>query len=127
MGEPPEYDIGAVVCRRTSMDALADLLIDEIYEEFRSSGDLFRKIPVIVPNRSIQRYLSLRFAHRHEAAAQIEFVPLMSVFCRFVPRSPAPGRPGIDEKTIGWRIYRILLEQESKEVFPVLTRWVMAT
>ena len=124
MEEQPEYDIGAVVYRRTSMDALADLLIDEVCEEFGRGGDFFRKIQVIVPNRSIQRYLSLRFAHRHGAAAQIEFASLMSVFRRFMPKSPAPGRLDIDEKTIGWRIYRILLEPESKDVFPVLTRWI---
>ncbi len=124
MGKLPENDIGAVVYRRTSMDALADLLTDELFEEFRRSRDLFRKIPVIVPNRSIQRYLSLRFAHRHEAVTQIEFTSLMSIFRRFMPKKPAPGRLDINEKTIGWRVYRILLEPESEAAFPELTRWV---
>ena len=106
------------------MDDLADIIIDEIHAEIRADADIFRRIPVIVPNRSIQRYLSLRFAHRHKVAAQIEFLPLMSVFHRFMPRGMAQSRPDISEKTIGWRIYRILLEQDSRDVFPALIRWI---
>ena len=109
------------VFRRLSMDALADVLIDEIHAEVKHC-DLFRRTPVIVPNRSIQRYLSLRFAHRHGMAAQLEFPSLMSVFQRFLPRTQA--RPNINEKTIGWRVYRILLEPESEKAFPTLTRWI---
>lgn len=106
------------------MDDLADLLIGEIHAEIRSDANLFRKIPVIVPNRSIQRYLSLRFAHRHQVAAQIEFLPLMSVFYRFMPCTPGRVRPNINEKTIGWRVYRILPERDSGRDFPELTRWI---
>ena len=106
------------------MDDLADILIDEIYTEIQAGKDFFRRIPVIVPNRSIERYLSLRFAHRHDVTAQIEFLPLMSVFRRFMPRNPARGRLNIDEKTIGWRVYRILLERGSETAFPELIRWV---
>ena len=112
------------IVRRTGMDDLADLLAGEIHEEIRSDANLFRKIPVIVPNRSIQRYLSLRFAHQYRIAAQIEFLPLMSVFHRFAPCGPGRVRPNINEKTIGWRIYRILLEQDSGRDFPELTRWI---
>ena len=119
-----DFDRKPVVCRRTRMDDLADLLIDEIHAEIRDGRDFFRKIPVIVPNRSIERYLSLRFAHRHEVTAQIEFLPLMSVFHRFMPRNSARGRLNIDEKTIGWRVYRILLERDSETAFPELIRWV---
>ena len=122
--EPQAHSTAPVVYRRTSMDALADLLIDEIHEEFRNGGDIFRKIRVIVPNRSIQRYLSLRFAHRHEVAAQIEFPPLMSIFRRFLPRNAASGRLSINEKTISWRVYRILLEPDAEETFPQLTKWI---
>lgn len=103
------------------MDALADMLIDEIHAEVRNS-DLFRKTRIIVPNRSIQRYLSLRFAHRHGIAAQLEFPSLMSVFQRFLPRTNE--RPDVNEKTIAWRIYRILLEPDAGAVFPELTKWV---
>ncbi len=106
------------------MDDLADLLIDEIHAEIRDGRDLFRRIPVIVPNRSIERYLSLRFAHRHDVTSQIEFLPLMSVFRRFTPRNSARSRLRIDEKTIGWRVYRILLERDSEKAFPELIRWV---
>ena len=102
------------------MDDLADLLTDEIRDEFRRC-DLFRTIPVIVPNRSIRRYLSIRFALRHIVAARIEFPSLMSIFRRMNRREGEPG-PNIDEKTIGWRIYRIL--RESGDDFPVLTRWI---
>ena len=109
------------VFRRSSMDALADLLIDEIHAEVKHS-DLFRRTPVIVPNRSIQRYLSLRFAHRHGMAAQLEFPSLMSVFQRFLPRTQS--RPNINEKTIGWRVYRVLLEPGSDKAFPSLTGWI---
>ena len=112
------------VFRRTGMDELADLLTGEIQEEIRSDANLFRKIPVIVPNRGIQRYLSLRFAHQYKIAAQIEFLPLMSVFYRFMSRGPGRDRPNVNEKTIGWRIYRILLEQDSGSVFPELTSWI---
>ena len=118
------FDRKPVVCRRTRMDDLADILIDEIHAEIQSEGNLFRRIPVIVPNRSIQRYLSLRFAHRHDVTAQIEFLPLMSVFHRFIPRNAARGRRNIDEKTIGWRVYRVLLERDSEKAFPELIRWV---
>jgi exonuclease V gamma subunit len=92
------------------MDDLADMLIEEIHAEIGTDANLFRKIPVIVPNRSIQRYLSLRFAHRHKVTAQIEFLPLMSVFRRSLPRGSGQIRPEINEKTIAWRIYRILLK-----------------
>ncbi len=122
--EQAEREAEAVVCRRTRMDDLADVLIEEIHAEIRAGGDLFRRVPVIVPNRSIQRYLSLRFAHRHEVTAQIDFLPLMSVFHRFMPRTPASGRLSIDEKTIGWRVYRILLESDTEPVFLPLTRWI---
>lgn len=109
------------VIRRLNMDALADALIDEIRAEVGNS-DLFLRTPVIVPNRSVQRYLALRFAHRHGIAAQLEFPSLMSVFQRFLPQ--AHDRPDINGKTIGWRIYRIMLEPESETAFPVLTRWI---
>jgi len=116
--EPPERPF---VFRRSSMDALADVLLDEIHAEVKNS-DLFRRTRVIVPNRSIQRYLSLRFAHRYGIAAQLEFPSLMTVFQRFPPR--AKDRPNIDKKTIGWRIYRTLLDPEAEKIFPVLTRWI---
>ncbi|MBR4253997.1 MAG: exodeoxyribonuclease V subunit gamma [Lentisphaeria bacterium] len=109
------------VFRRLSMDALADVLIDEIHAEVRESA-LFRRTQVIVPNRSIQRYLSLRFAQRYGIAAQLEFPLLMSVVQRFLPRTCS--RPEIGEKTIGWRIYRILGKPESGKVFPSLTQWM---
>ena len=109
------------VFRRLSMDDLADVLIDEIHAEVKHS-DLFRKTQIIVPNRSIQRYLSLRFAHRHGIPAQLEFSSLMSVFHRFLPRTQA--RPDINEKTICWRVYRILLEPGSDKAFPSLTGWI---
>ena len=109
------------VFRRLSMDDLADVLIDEIHAEVKHS-DLFRKTQIIVPNRSIQRYLSLRFAHRHGIAAQLEFSSLMSVFHRFLPRTQP--RPDINEKTICWRVYRILLEPGSDKAFPSLTGWI---
>ncbi|MBQ7730466.1 MAG: exodeoxyribonuclease V subunit gamma [Lentisphaeria bacterium] len=116
------------VIRRLGMDALADALIDEINAETRES-DPFRKTRVIVPNKSIQRYLFLRFAHRHGIAAQLEFPPLMSVFQRFLPRTddrtpPSSGGLRINEKTIGWRIYRILRAPESGKEFPALARWI---
>jgi exodeoxyribonuclease V gamma subunit len=113
-----------VVIRRTGMDDLADLLAGEIHAEIRSDANLFRKTPVVVPNRSIQRYLSLRFAHRYKVSAQIEFLPLMSVIRRFMPRNPGQVRPNINEKTIGWRIYRILLDHDSGNAFPELARWI---
>ena len=109
------------VFRRLSMDALADVLIDEIHAEVRNS-DLFRRTQVIVPNRSIQRYLSLRFAQRYGIAAQLEFPLLMSVVRSFLPHSY--DRPDINEKTICWRIYRILGKPESGKVFPALTQWI---
>ena len=108
------------VFRRLSTDALADVLIDEIHAELGNT-DLFRRTRVIVPNRSIQRYLSLRFAHRHGIAAQLEFPPLMSIFHRYLPHGE---RPDIDSKTIGWRIYRTLLDPASETAFPVLARWI---
>lgn len=109
------------IFRRLSMDSLADVLIDEIHAEARNSS-LFSKTRIIVPNRSIQRYLSLRFAHRHGIAAQLEFPSLMSVFQRFLPQTH--DRPNIDKNTIGWRIYRILREPGSDTAFPELTQWI---
>jgi len=107
------------IFRRLSMDALADVLIDEIHAKAENS-DLFSKTRIIVPNRSIQRYLSLRFASRYGIAAQLEFPSLMSVFQRFLPQN----RPNIDRKTIGWRIYRRLREPGSDTAFPELTHWI---
>ena len=109
------------VFRRTDMDALADVLIDEINAE-TGACDLFHRTRIIVPNRSIQRYLFLRFAHRHGIAAQLEFPSLMSVFQRFLPRGDE--RPNINEKTIGWRVYRILRDPETETKFPSLARWI---
>ena len=109
------------VFRRLSMDALADALLDEIHNEVRN-GDFFHSIRIIVPNKSIQRYLSLRFAHRYGIAAQLEFSSLMSIFQRFLPKGHAHSN--IDKKTIGWRIYRIMLEPESGKDFPMLTQWI---
>ena len=119
--EQTEHFEKPFIFRRSSMDALADVLIDEIHAEARNSS-LFSKTRIIVPNRSIQRYLSLRFAHRYGIAAQLEFPSLMSVFQRFLPQSH--DRPNIDGKTIGWRIYRILREPGSDTAFPVLTQWI---
>ena len=116
-----DYSERPFVFRRSSMDALADVLIDEIHAE-AGNCDLFRRTRVIVPNRSIQRYLSLRFAHRYGIAAQLEFPSLMTVFQRFMPR--IGERPNIDRKTIGWRVYRTLLNPESEQSFPMLTRWI---
>jgi len=119
--EQTEHFEKPFIFRRLSMDALADVLLDEIHAEAKNS-DLFSKTRIIVPNRSIQRYLSLRFAHRYGIAAQLEFPSLMSVFQRFLPQPH--DRPNIDRKTIGWRIYRILREPGSDTAFPVLTRWI---
>ncbi len=119
--EQPEHFEKPFIFRRLSMDALTDVLLAEIHDEIGKS-DLFRRTRIIVPNRSIQRYLSLRFAHKYGIAAQLEFPSLMSVFQRFLPQPP--DRPDIDRKTIGWRIYRILREPGSGTVFPVLTQWI---
>ena len=119
--EQTEHFEKPFVFRRLSMDVLADALIDEIHQEAGNS-DLFRRTRIIVPNRSIRRYLSLRFAHRYGIAAQLEFPSLMSVFQRFLPQTHA--RPGIDGKTIAWRIYRVMLEPGSQTAFPLLTRWI---
>ena len=109
------------VYRRLGMDALADVLLDEIQAEV-GACDLFRRTRIIVPNRSIRKYLSLRFARRYGIAAQLEFAPLMSVFQRFLPRTGE--RPNIDRKTIGWRIYRVLREPGSETAFPLLAQWI---
>ena len=109
------------IYRRSSMDALADVLLAEVYEEVGKSG-FFSRTRIIVPNRSIQRYLSLRFAHRYGIAAQLEFPSLMSVFQRFLPQGHA--RPDINGKTIGWRIYRVMQEPGADKAFPQLTRWI---
>jgi exodeoxyribonuclease V gamma subunit len=109
------------IFRRLSMDALADTLLGEIQDEV-GNGNLFHKIQIIVPNRSIQRYLSLRFAQRYGIAAQLEFPSLMSVFQRFLLQMR--DRPKIDGKTIGWRIYRILREPGADTAFPALTQWI---
>jgi len=119
--EQTEHIEKPFVFRRLSMDALADVLLDEIHAESQNC-DLFRKTQIIVPNRSIQRYLSLRFAHRYGIAAQLEFPTLMSIFQRFLPRPH--DRVNINEKTIGWRIYRVLLEPESQKAFPKLAQWI---
>ena len=119
--QEPEPKNRTIVYRRTGMDELADLLLAELHEEIVRSGDVFRRIRVIVPNRSIERYLSLRFADRYGIFAQIEFASQMSVFRRFMPRNT---QVRINEKTIAWRVYRILLEPESEGVFPGLVRWI---
>lgn len=119
--EQTEHFEKPFIFRRLSMDALADVLLDEIHAEIRE-GDFFSKTRIIVPNRSIQRYLSLRFAHRYGIAAQLDFPSLMSVFQRFLPQACA--RPDVDRMTIAWRIYRILREPESEKAFPMLTQWI---
>ena len=85
------------IFRRSSMDALADVLLAEVHDEVGERG-FFSRTRIIVPNRSIQRYLSLRFAHRYGIAAQLEFPSLMSVFQRFLPQGHV--RPDINGKTI---------------------------
>ena len=119
--EQPEHFEKPFIFRRLNMDALADVLLDEIRDEV-GSGDLFRRTRIVIPNRSIQRYLSLRFARRYGIAAQLEFPSLMSVFQRFLPQNH--DRPNIDKKTIGWRIYRVLREPKSEKAFPLLTQWI---
>ena len=119
--EQTEHFEKPFIFRRSSMDALADALLDEIHDG-AGDGDLFRRTRIIIPNRSIRRYLSLRFAHRYGIAAQLEFPSLMSVFQRFLPQTH--DRPNIDGKTIGWRIYRTLLEPGSGKTFPLLTQWI---
>ena len=109
------------IFRRSSMDALADVLLAEVHDEVGESGFFSRK-RIIVPNRSIQRYLSLRFAHRYGIAAQLEFPSLMSVFQRFLPQGHV--RPDINGKTIGWRIYRVMQEPGAEMAFPQLARWI---
>ena len=69
------------VYRSTSMEALADRLIDTIAEEQRSHG-LFHRTPVIVPNKSMERYLTIRFAARKGIESGITFPFLMSMFGR---------------------------------------------
>ena len=118
--QEPEQKNRTIVYRRTDMDELADLLLAELYDEIVTGGDIFRKIEVIVPNRSIERYLSLRFADRYGIISQIKFSSQMSIFHRFLPRNT---QVHINEKTIGWRVYQILLDQESA-AFPGLTRWI---
>ena len=109
------------IFRRSSMDALADVLLAEVHDEVGESG-FFSRTRIIVPNRSIQRYLSLRFAHRYGIAAQLEFPSLMSVFQRFLPQGHV--RPDINGKTIGWRIYRVMQEPGAEMAFPQLARWI---
>ena len=119
--QEPERKNRTIVYRRTDMDELADLLLAELYDEIVTGGDIFRKIEVIVPNRSIERYLSLRFADRYGIISQIKFSSQMSIFHRFLPRNT---QVHINEKTIGWRVYQILLKSESSAAFPGLTRWI---
>ena len=53
--QEPEQKNRTIVYRRTDMDELADLLLAELYDEIVTGRDIFRKIEVIVPNRSIER------------------------------------------------------------------------
>ena len=112
------------VIRRTSLEELADLLIAELAADFRShasggadggtgsAGGLFYRPEVIAPNKSMRRYLTMRFAGAEGIAAGIRFPSLMSLF-------PAER---IDEASIGWRVYRIL-QSEPAGTFPALENW----
>ena len=119
----PEH-VTARVCRRTSLEELADRLIADLSADIRShaasrpedgdgSGDgLFYRPEVIVPNKSMRRYLTMRFARNEGIAAGIRFPSLMSLF-------PAER---INAASIGWRIYRIL-QSESGRAFRVPEQW----
>jgi len=98
------------------MEALADRLIDTIAEEQRAHG-LFHRTPVIVPNKSMERYLTIRFAARKGIESGITFPFLMSMF-------GGDGAPEIDAETIRWRICRILPELREIAAFSALNEWL---
>lgn len=98
------------------METLADRLIDTIAEEQRAHG-LFHRTPVIVPNKSMERYLTIRFAARKGIESGITFPFLMSMF-------GGDGAPEIDAETIRWRICRILPELKGIAAFSALNEWL---
>ena len=120
----PEH-VTACVCRRTRLEELADRLVDDLVSDIRghaaddtdsadSSADaMFYQPEVIVPNKSMRRYVTMRLARREGIAAGIRFPSLMSLF-------PAER---INPGSIGWRIYRIL-QSESGRAFRAADQWI---
>ena len=98
------------------MEALADRLIDTIAAEQRAHG-FFHRTPVIVPNKSMERYLTIRFAARKGIESGITFPFLMSMF-------GGDGAPEIDAETIRWRIFRILPDLKGIGAFSSLNDWL---
>ena len=105
------------VSRSTSMEALADRLIDAIAAEQRAHG-LFHRTPVIVPNKSMERYLTIRFAARKGIESGITFPFLMSMF------GGGDGAPDINAETIRWHIFRILPDLKGLAAFSALNDWL---
>ena len=109
--------VTARICRRTRLEDLADLLIGDLTADIAAAGSdpvggFFYQPEVIAPNKSMRRYLTMRFARTRGIAAGIRFPSLMSLF---------PSER-IDANSIGWRVYRIL--QSAPERFPVLNEWI---
>ena len=118
----PEYhanyeNVSAEVCRRTSLEKLADLLIADLMADIAGAGcksadSFFFQPEIIVPNKSMRRYLTMRLARTNGIAAGIRFSSLMSLF----------HADKIDARSIGWRIFGILLSNPGS--FPALNEWI---
>ena len=118
-------NVTACVCRRTCLEDLADVLIADLSADIRSRAasrthdaddsaeGMFYRPEVIVPNKSMRRYLTMRFARNEGITAGIRFPSLMSLF----------SAERINAGSIAWRIYRILLSDSGRR-FRIPCQWI---
>jgi len=103
------------------MEELADHLLAEVRGEL-CRGGVFAAVPVIVPNKSIARFLSLRFARNCGIAAGLEFPFLMSLFEeKNLPgglRDETGGGRSGDAGSLVWRVLAVLPELIRRGVMP---------
>ena len=111
------------VFRGTVMEDLADHLLSEVHREL-CGGGVFASVPVIVPNKSIARFLSLRFAGSCGIAAGLQFPFLMSLFeeknlVRADGTAPSETCGGaVNAGTLIWRIALVLPDLIRRGLLP---------
>ena len=109
--------LGTLTITNTTEELVEDLL-ENIFEEIKSSGSIFYKPIVICPNGNIRNYLVLSIANndKYNIASGIEFTTIES----YLKKSLMRGQKLVDETLFS--LFALGILKENRNLFPTLEK-----
>jgi hypothetical protein len=112
--------LGTITLTDTT-EELVDRLIENIFKEIQSNGNIFYKPIVICPNGNIRNYLILSIANKdkYNIASGIEFTTIEM----YLKKSLFIGQKLVDETLFG--LFALEVLKENRNLFPNLERIIL--